>query len=769
MSQAINIPGLFLAASTSRDIMAAKIFLIRDLPVSTRNGFAVVNVMKSDELNNAVTILRLEMTQPHNPPLGNTERIFRDDRIALSPATWKIGTFDPTTTLVNQLVSPLIVRTFFASCWNSAILNVARYNSKGIAVNAVPSGVFLFNEELPKDEARIPFHATALWTDLKEINSQFNNFKIAVAIGVMCTNNAKVKVSIYKADVQQDVSLGHGDVIYVDLSVGGLQGLPKEIFVSAKRDGGTEDWYAFVVVHYVWLVGGRESTTITNALVHGKTGIAVNLENIVTGLRNYQTASLNCIEELPNDTITRKNLYDTTRSGNARDDLIYNRAYFEIDTPNWYLKPFAQHNNMLDPYIFQFDTRQYTRDFAGEFAERVSICYYLKQKDVVDLHLKNFKIGSRHEVNSSVFEQSTSRASSLFMGVSSISAPVMSNVPITPPRLQQLSHVPQVTPSRLHQPPLVPQVTPTRSNLPQVTPPQSSGSAGWVASVAEMVKSLGFGSTSASKIAENLTQNEGNETVITTANNNLHRNDDYTPSGSEKKSHKRHHVHSTSKTAQRQKLENDEIELQKKSNELASREARVKSQEEELAKREQALAVKEQSLRDQSRDIERQKSANLADIQKAQSLFDRAAIMKSEAEETLRRIVTAQAAIAPPPAQPIPPPQVLPTIVINQPPAPQIIPQPQLVVPSPAPPPVIRAQSPPVQLPAVGQPTAAPSEEQIAKFLSDFCQDLDVADEDEFINTVLEMLGRLNNTETVTFFKTHVGLLYESYKAQPKQ
>jgi hypothetical protein len=204
-------------------------------------------------------------------------------------------------------------------------------------------------------------------------------------------------------------------------------------------------------------------------------------------------------------------------------------------------------------------------------------------------------------------------------------------------------------------------------------------------------------------------------------------------------------------------------------NELASREARVKSQEEELAKREQALAVKEQSLRDQSRDIERQKSANLADIQKAQSLFDRAAIMKSEAEETLRRIVTAQAAIAPPPAQPIPPPQVLPTIVINQPPAPQIIPQPQLVVPSPAPPPVIRAQSPPVQLPAVGQPTAAPSEEQIAKFLSDFCQDLDVADEDEFINTVLEMLGRLNNTETVTFFKTHVGLLYESYKAQPKQ
>jgi hypothetical protein len=413
-----------------RDPIRQRLFRSDGFTIELREGLAVINVMTNTGMKLAVTLLVEEMKQMHIQT--SADKIFNQIIILRSPGSWKLGNFGLSEPQI-QLVAPLILRSFFSSCWNSVILEAAYANSSGIAVNAVPSGVFLLNQHCGLGD--IKFDSCELYQLLSSLNRDYPAFKFSAAIGVMCTDETMdVTLDIItnnNNNNRKKVNLKSGDLVYVDLSDRSRQVSGMSIMTT----GFTQEWYAFVVLHFVWFSGGNDCSEIMTSLTH-QINPTDKFKRIVIGLRNFAFALNNCIEQIENPLLTFSNIKNSLQNGG---DVIYNSTYFNNKT-DWYFQPHTPSDLTLLPYNVLFENRTCSRDFVGEFAERISICYFLDRKQLPNIFAYTVN-RIQHHISYDKFALTKSAEISLFRGVTSTTAQIR-NVPnfTFTPRRQELIH-----------------------------------------------------------------------------------------------------------------------------------------------------------------------------------------------------------------------------------------------------------------------------------------------------------------------------------------
>ncbi len=379
-------------------------------------GFIAITVADDKGVGSLVKLLKKEMSQTYEDDLNL--RIFNGAIIEQSPALWKIRTLGIETKVKNQIVAPIIVRSFFSSCWNYIIQHIARDSSPGVAVNCVPSALYLFNSLSP-EHAVISYAKSTLWDSLSTVHSDFLNFKVALAIGVMCSENVTVKVLV--SDRSTAVSLKSGDLIFVDLSSEFVsEEYPR---ISALPPNEETNWYAFVTVHFVWLVGGLDASRIIASFSETlESHVRDVVGNAAYALRAVATASLDCVEEISDKDLTFANLVESAPE-NGPADTIYNREYFrqmrDQGATVWYLKSMPTNAAKLVEYDVESNGIRCSRTFLGEYAERMSIFYSLYIKSVAALYNYNVPRVARGILPENQFYNTATVSSPLFTSITS--------------------------------------------------------------------------------------------------------------------------------------------------------------------------------------------------------------------------------------------------------------------------------------------------------------------------------------------------------------
>ena len=409
-----TLPSLMDSVYKPREELAKSIFkfaFTNNSQLRRSDGFVAITVADSSGVTALIKLLKIEMSQTYEN--DQNSRIFDAEIIRQTPALWKIRTLDMQGKYRNQIVAPIIVRSFFSSCWNYIIHHIARDSSPGVAVNSVPSALYLFNSLSP-GPAVVSYAKSALWDSLSAVNSTFLNFKVALAIGVMCTE--KVTVNVLMSEGSTAVNLASGDLVFIDLS---NEFVSEEYpIISASPPSDDPNWFAFVTVHFVWLVGGLDASRIITAFSESlDSPVRKIVGNAAYALRTVATASFDCIEEIPDKELTFANLV-ASASVDGPVGTLYNRNYFrQLNDQNasvWYLKPVSTTDAGLVRYEVESNGKRCIRTFSGEYAERMSIFYSLYIKSVAALCHYTVSPVARSIVTERQFYNTTTDSSPLF-------------------------------------------------------------------------------------------------------------------------------------------------------------------------------------------------------------------------------------------------------------------------------------------------------------------------------------------------------------------